>query len=134
MSFLRRKRLPDRLEGCLAAFRRVEHEVQSATAVLSKAAPTTRLPGLPLAEVLSEFEGHLGRARAGMEAWRAPELEQPWRDCDEGLERARALAERVRLDASPPPGFEALIGLLDGLSAPLEAFEGAEAAFRALRS
>jgi hypothetical protein len=133
VGILRRKRLPERLAACFAAFRRVERDVQEARAVLSKAAPTARLPGLPLAEVLSEFEERLGRAHAAMDAWRAPELEAPWRACAEGIARARAMGERVRLEAGAPAGFEALIGLLEELSAPLDVFEDAQRAFRGLR-
>ncbi len=71
--------------------------------------------------------------RAGMDSWRAPELEDVWRRADAGLEEALALAERVRTEAPEPGAFEGLIGLIGDLLAPLEPFASVDERFRELR-
>ena len=130
----RRRRLPERLEERRRAFEDLVPELERAKAALTESVPGTRLPGRPLAETLLEFEDGLAGVRAGMARWRAPELEDAWRRAQAGLERALALAERVRVDAPEPRGFEELIALVGELIAPLDAFAGVEERFRRLRA
>ena len=109
--------------------------VDRAMAALTEAVPSTRLPGRPLAEALAEFEEGLRQAKAGMGAWRRPTVEGEWQACDGAIEACLAMAERLRVAAPDPEGFEALIGTLDSLLAPLEeAFEAGTERFRALRT
>jgi hypothetical protein len=129
----RRRRLPDRLREPYAAFERIAPPLERAKADLTSSVPGTRLPGRPLAEALLGFEGGLRTVAEGMDAWRVPEVEDVWEAASDGLARAMALAERVRLDARPPDGFEGLIGLVGDLLAPLEAFAEAEERFGELR-
>ncbi len=68
-----------------------------------------------------------------MPGWHATELEHVWSACSRGLHDALALAERVRLGASAPAGFEELIGTIGDLLAPLDAFAAAAERFRDLR-
>jgi hypothetical protein len=128
-----RRRLPDHLAGALAALHALAPELERAKAALTESVPGTRLPGRPLAETLLEFEEGLRGVLGRMEAWRTPEVEDAWRRASEGLDRALALAERVRTEVAEPEGFEALIGLIGELLAPLEAFGEAEERFRELR-
>jgi hypothetical protein len=108
-------------------------DVDRAHAVLTEAAPSTRFAGRPLPDALLEFEEVLGSAQAGMDGWRVPELQEEWERCTEGLVTSLHLAERLRLEAPEIPGFETLIGTIDSLIAPLDAFVAAEERFRALR-
>ena len=130
---LRRKRLPAPLRDAHRAFSLVVEEVDRAHAVLTEAAPSTRFAGRPLPDALLEFEEALRSAQAGMERWRAPELQKEWERCAEGLATSLRLAERLRLEAPEIPGFETLIGTIDSLIAPLDAFVAAEERFRTLR-
>ena len=130
---LRRKRLPEHLEGPSRAFDDAVEPLERAKAALTESVPGTRLPGRPLAETLSEFEHGLGEVRAGMDAWRAPEVEAEWGACSVGLDEALRLAHRVRVEGAHPKGFEGLVGLIGDLLAPLDAFEPAAARFRELR-
>jgi hypothetical protein len=130
---LRRRRLPDHLEERRAAFEALVPELERAKDALTQSVPGTRLPGRPLAETLFEFEEGVRRVRAGMGAWRSPELEDVWRGADSGLADALALAERVRIEAPEPAAFEALVGLIGDLLAPLEPFASAAERFRELR-
>jgi hypothetical protein len=127
------RRRPRRLAPELEAFRAVLAHVQRAGDAMTRAVPTARLPGTPLAEALHAFEEELAAAEAGMPGWRAGELEDVWRVCAAALERARALAERLRLEADAPAGFEALIGTIGDVLSPLDAFDRAAERFREVR-
>ena len=127
------RRTPEDLRAPLEAFRVVVEHVERAKGSLTDAVPTTRLPGRPLAEALLEFEDALAAADAAMPAWRTEALEHAWGACESALAEARASARRVRLDADPPAGFEALIGTIGDLLAPLDAFADAADRFRELR-
>lgn len=130
----RRKRLPALLERAYAAFRATVGPLERGKAALTESVPGTRLPGRPLAETLLEFEEELREAEAGMASWRVPEIEEQWRGCDEAIRTCLEMSERLRLTAEMPVGFDALIGTIGDLMAPLEAFEDAERGFRALRA
>ena len=129
----RRKRLPPGLEDAHAAFLATVEPLERGKAALTESVPGTRLPGRPLAETRLTFEEGRHEADAGMAAWRVPELERQWLASDEAIRTCLGLAERLRLEAEMPVGFEALIGTIGDLMAPLEAFEGAERRFRSLR-
>jgi hypothetical protein len=127
------RRLPEDLRPALEGFRAVVQHVERAKQSMTDAVPTTRLPGRPLAEALLEFEDELGAAQAEMPRWRTDDLETEWRACECAIERARADAEELRLAAEAPAGFEALIGTIGDLLAPLEAFALVADRFRDLR-
>lgn len=106
--------------------------LERAKATMADAVPGSRLPGSPLAEALLGFETGLRDVRERMEGWRATEVEDVWRACSDALDESLARAERVRIRGEPPVGFEALVGLVSELLAPLEAFLDAGARFREL--
>ena len=130
---LRRKRLPAELQPAFDAFAAVVGHVERAKAALTESVPSTRFAGRPLVDSLFEFEGELAAAAEGMVSWRRPQVADAWAAAVEGLEAARRRAERLRLDAPDPGGFEGLLGLIGGLLAPLEAFVDARTAFSSLR-
>jgi hypothetical protein len=130
---LRRKRLPPELRDAFESFRVVVALVERGKDALTAAVPSTRTAGLPLPDALSEFEEDLRRARDRMNGWRRPEVEASWLDCAAAIDEALASAERLRVEAPEIPGFEGVIGALDGLLAPLDRFEEGFAAFRAAR-
>jgi len=129
----RRRRLPEDLAAAYQAFEAIVPPLERAKTALTESVPRTRLPGRSLAETLLEFEEGLREVAAGMDAWRAAEVEDAWLAASEGLTEARALAEQVRVEALPPAGFERLIGLIGDLIAPLEAFSAAADRFGELR-
>jgi len=130
---VRRRRLPEHLEGPARAFDDLLPPLERARAALTGSVPGTRLPGRPLAETLSEFEDGLREVREGMDAWRSPDLEPEWEACSRRLDEALEFADGVRTEGVHPDGFEGLIGLIGDLLAPLDAFERAAARFRELR-
>lgn len=130
----RRKRLPPGLQEAYERFRAAVEPLERGKAALTESVPGTRLPGRPLTDTLLEFEEGLREADAAMPAWRVPELEHEWLAGNEAIRDCLARAERLRLEAEGPVGFEALIGTIGDLMAPLEAFEAAERRFRSLRA
>jgi hypothetical protein len=130
----RRRRLPEHLRPAHEAFEAIVPPLERAKVALTRSVPGTRLPGRPLAETLLEFEQGLREVDAGMEGWRVPEVEDEWLAASSGLDEARGLAQRIRVEAPDPGGFEGLIGMIGDLLAPLEAFGRAEERFRGLRT
>jgi hypothetical protein len=120
-----RRRVPEDVARSLRAFEAIVPALDRARTALTASVPSTRLPGRPLAEALLEFDGALDEIAAGMDAWRAPDMEDVWIRCDRSLLEARRLAERVRTHAPTPEGFEGLIGVIGELLAPLDAFNDA---------
>lgn len=131
--FFRRRRLPSLLQASRRSFQDLLPGLEVAKSALIDSVPGTRLPGRPLAETLLEFEEGLRQVREQMETWRVPEVQDAWTRASEGLDEAIRQAERVRLSASAPAGFEGLIGLVGELMAPLDAFGEAAERFRDLR-
>ena len=130
---LRRKRLPDQLQGSLEHLREVVAEIDAAKDAMTGTVPSTRSPGTPLAEGILELEQRLKAAQALMAAWRHPDLEDEWRACDDGIGESLERAQRLREDPPELGGFEGLIWAVDQLLEPLEAFEAAAERFRTLR-
>ncbi len=130
---LRRRRLPEHLVAPFDTFRSSVEALGRGKAALTESVPGTRLPGRPLAETLVEFEGALREAAELQPGWRSPELEEQWRAAASALETCREDAERLRLEAEAPQGFEGLIGVVGDLMAPLDAFAAAAERFRELR-
>jgi hypothetical protein len=131
---LRRRRLPEDLRACVGAFREVVGHVERAADALTATIPTTRLPGRPLADALLVFEEELRAALEAMPGWRHPAVADAWTECRDALAEALSSAERLRLEAAHPPGFEELVGAVSDLLGPLDAFHGAAERFRGLRT
>jgi len=129
----RRKHLPAALEPAYAAFIATVEPLERGKAALTESVPGSRLPGRPLAETLLEFEDSLREAGELMPGWRVAEVEEEWRAADAAIGACRSMSERLRLEAEVPEGFEALIGTIGDLMAPLDAFGAVEERFRALR-
>ena len=130
---IRRKELPPELEPAFRGFGEVLDEIEPAKAALADVLPGTRRPGRPLNDALIEYRGGIDRARAGMAAWRRPELEAEWQACAEGLQLAQERATTLLGHADEPEGFEALLGTVQALIEPLDPFVGAAERFRSLR-
>jgi hypothetical protein len=129
----RRKRLPADLDPSLANLRAVVAEVEAAKRAMTGTVPSTRSAGTPLAEGILELEQRLTAAQELMPAWRHPDLEDEWRECDAGIRESLERVRRLREDPPELGGFEGLIWAVDRLLQPLEAFEAAADRFRSLR-
>jgi len=130
---LRRRRLPAHLEAAVRELRAIVATLDEAARALTACAPSSRLAGRPLAEGLGEFEGRLREALELMPRWRRTEVDSEWAMAEAALLEALGRAERLRTDGEEPVGFEALIGAIDHLVAPLEVFDDVAAAFKRFR-
>jgi hypothetical protein len=131
---IRRKELPPELQGAFRAFSAVVDAIEPAKAAVADVLPGTRLPGRPLHDALVEYRAGIERARAGMAAWRRPELQEEWQQCADGLETAADRAATLFGREDDPVGFERLLGTVQGLIEPLDPFVAAAERFRALRT
>ena len=129
----RRKRLPHDLEEPFQAFEGVLAEIEPAKQALTEVMPTTRMPGRPLPDALSEFTDRLERAGLAMPGWRRPQTEEAWTACAAGIDEALGHARRLREDAPDLGGFEGLIWAVESLLDPLDPFREAAERFRSLR-
>jgi hypothetical protein len=68
-----------------------------------------------------------------MPRWRTDDLDDAWVACERAIAEARSSAEELRLGAGAPVGFEALIGTIGDLLAPLDEFGAAADRFLDLR-
>ena len=131
---LRRKRLPAELVPVHEAFELVLEELEPAKVAITDALPGARMPGRPFHDALDAYERGLEGASDGMGAWRDPTVEDVWLACYAGLREALALTHRAREGAPDVIGFEAMLGLVEGLLDPLDPFAEAEDRFRRLRT
>ncbi len=129
----RRKPISADLRSVLSGLRRVVEEVEAAKQAMTGTVPSTRSAGTPLAEGILELEERLAAAQELMPAWRNPDLEAEWLECDAGIRESLERARTLREDPPELGGFEGLIWAVDQLLAPLEAFEAAAERFRTLR-
>jgi hypothetical protein len=126
----RRERDPD-ADRIRSAFAAVATHVDAAQRALLAAIPTSRDPGIPLAQALAGLGTHLADAEAAMPGWLGPATRAGWEACDAALTSARAEAERLRLEPDGL-GFEALNARVGDVLHPLETFADAERAIRRL--
>lgn len=115
------------------AFAAVAARLERAKEDLLRAIPAARAPGVPLAEALLAFRQGLDEAAEEMDGWRDPVVEGEWARCADGVARARAAEERLRL-SSPPLAHDALLFAIQDLIAPLEPFEDAARRFEEARA
>lgn len=124
MGFLRRKRDPA-FDDIRERFGRVAVHVDAAQRALLAAIPTARDEGVPLAQALAGFSQRLAEANGAMSSWHDERIAHEWTKCAEAVARARAEAERLRLEPVDL-GFEALNARVGDVLHPLEVFADVE--------
>ena len=129
MALFRRRRPDPALDEVRAAFGTVAAHVDAAQRSLLAAIPTSRDEGIPLAQALAAFNDNIGRAAAGMAAWREDRVLHEWTRCEDALRAAREEAERLRLEPRVLE-FEELNGRVGDVLHPLEEFADVERALR----
>ena len=121
-----RKRLKDPLpEEIRRAFSMAAGLVDEAQRALIAAVPTSRNPGVSLADALEAFLAALQTLERAMPAWRDDRVAHEWTKCSDGILQARDQAEALRrYDAELT--FEQLNARVGDILYPLEAFADAE--------
>jgi hypothetical protein len=116
-------------DGVRAAFDRVTSTVAAAQRALLAAIPTSRDPGIPLAQALAEFGKLLREAADAMPGWRGDHTVHEWTKCSDALARAQKEAASLRLEPGTL-GFERLNARVGDVLHPLETFAEVERAMR----
>lgn len=99
--------------------------VDEAQRALIAAVPTSRNPGVPLADALEAFLVAVRTLDGAMPAWRDDRVAHEWTKCSDGILQAREQAEMLqRLDVNLT--FEQLNARVGDVLYPLEAFADAE--------
>lgn len=122
---------PEDLRRAFGSFGATLADVEAAKATLVSVVPSGRVPGVPLAQALDGFELGLEAAAASMPGWRQPQVEEAWTACEAGLAAGARAAARLRR-SEPPTAYEALMGALEALLDPLDAFDDAVERFAGL--
>ena len=114
--------LPDTIRRAFAVAAGLVDEAQRA---LIAAVPTSRNPGVPLADALDAFIAVLGALDDAMPAWRDERLAHEWTKCSDGIGQSRDQAEALRQQDAELT-FEQLNSRVGDVLYPLEAFADAE--------
>jgi hypothetical protein len=99
--------------------------VEGAQRALIAAIPTSRDPGVPLAEALDAFLERLDEIVGTMQAWQDDRVAHEWTICAKGVHEARAQAELLRAEQTELT-FEQLNARVGDVLYPLEAFADVE--------
>jgi hypothetical protein len=125
-----RKRPKDTLPGDIRrAFSVAAGLVGEAQRALIAAVPTSRDPGMPLADALEAFLAALRNLDGAMPAWRDDRVAHEWTKCSDGIRESRIQAERLQKHDAELT-FEQLNARVGDVLYPLEAFADAECDLR----
>ena len=103
--------------------------VDQAQRALIAAVPTSRNPGMPLAQALDAFLAALRTLDGAMPAWRDDHVAHEWTKCSDGISESRIQAERLQKH-NVELTFEQLNAQIGDVLYPLEAFVDAERGLR----
>lgn len=130
MILRRRPDLPEELAGAWAAFADCAGVVEGGRRTLLSTLPTGRVEPAPVGVGLDAVAAAIDDARGWMGAWRDVGLDGAWRDCAGALAEAEAAIEEARHVAATTGELEDLLGAVEDVVAPLDAFADAERLWR----
>lgn len=104
--------------------------VEGGRRVLLSTLPIGRVEPAPIGVGIDALAQALDDAEGWMPSWRRPEVEGSWQDCAEALDEARSQLDTVRAVAATTDELEELLGAVEEVVAPLDAFADAERAWR----
>lgn len=126
----RRPDLPDERLAAWWSFLDAAEVIEGGRRILLGTLPTLRVAPTPIALGTAAMRRAIIDARTWMDAWRVDELAPEWDACAVALGEADgALAEVERLAATSDE-MDHVLGALQGVIDPLDAFADAERAFR----
>jgi hypothetical protein len=128
--FQRKPALPDELLPAWGAFLDCAEVIEGGRRLLLGTLPTGRVEPAPIGVGLDALDGAIDDARGWMPGWELPEVAGEWGDCHEALDEAQAAIPQVREVAATTGELEELLGSVEDVIAPLDAFADAERAFR----
>lgn len=128
--FRSRSPLPDRLHDAWWVFVDCAEVVETGRRHLLATLPKGRVEPAPVGIGLDAVAGAIEDARGWMGDWRVEELEDAWGDCVQAMHEAEEAIPHAREVAAATGELEDLLGAVEEVVAPLDAFADAEAAWR----
>jgi hypothetical protein len=127
----RRPPLPDDLHVAWWSFVDCAEVVEGGRRRLLATLPAGRVEPAPVGVGLDAVTAATADARAWMPRWRElPGLEEAWRGCAAALDEADAAVPAARAVAASTGELEELLGVVQEVIDPLDAFANAERAWR----
>jgi hypothetical protein len=128
--FRRKPDLPPDLHATWWSFLDCAEVIEGGRRVLLGVLPTGRVEPAPIAVGTDALRRAIGDARTWMPDWRLEELADDWQDCVDALEESEAALAEVDQVAGETRELEELLGSVQDVIEPLDAFADAERAFR----
>lgn len=128
--FRRKPPLPDHLHDAWWRFVDCAEVIEAGRRQLLGTLPTGRVEPAPIGVGLDAMAQTIEDAEDWMPGWRRDAVEDVWQDCEDALDQARQAIPEVREVAASPGELEDLLGALQGIIDPLDAFADAEGEWR----
>lgn len=128
--FSRKPPLPDDRHDAWWAFLDCAEVIEGGRRLLLGTLPTGRVEPAPIGVGIDALERAIQDARGWMDRWRLPDVEDEWADCHAALDDAERAVPELRAVAATTRELEELLGAVEEVVAPLDAFADAERAFR----
>jgi hypothetical protein len=130
MVFRRKPDLPTDLHDAWWSFLDCAEVIEGGRRVLLGVLPTGRVEPAPIAVGTDALRRAIGDAREWMPRWQLAELAGDWRDCIAALDESEAALAEVDQVAGETRELEELLGSVQDVIEPLDAFADAEREFR----
>ncbi|MBW3658265.1 MAG: hypothetical protein KY457_06480 [Actinobacteria bacterium] len=128
--FSKKLPLPDAYHDAWWAFLDCAEVIEGGRRLLLGTLPTGRVEPAPIGVGLDALARAIDDARGWMDRWRLEELAGEWEDCHDALHESQVAIPVVREVAATTGELEELLGAVEDVVAPLDAFADAERAFR----
>lgn len=128
--FSRKPDLPPELHDAWWAFLDCAEVIEGGRRILLGTLPTGRVEPAPVAVGVDALRRALEDARVWMDRWRIDELGDEWGDCHEAMDESESNLDMVLEVAATTGELEELLGAVEEVVAPLDAFADAEREWR----
>jgi hypothetical protein len=129
----RRKQVPSHLNDQWTAFASQAERVENARQALLGCLPVGRVDPAPIPVGLDLLRDELVEVRGELERWRAEPVEAHWQACASAIAEALDHIEPARATAARTDELEVLLEAVTDVVEPLDVWQDAEHAWRALR-
>lgn len=128
--FRRRPPLPEHLHDAWWSFVDCAEVIETGRRQLLATLPKGRVEPAPVGVGLDAVAGAIEDARRWMRSWRIEELQDVWQDCIRAMDEAEDAIPHAREVAAATGELEELLGAVEEVVAPLDAFADAERVWR----
>ena len=108
--------------------------MENARQALLGCLPVGRVDPAPIPVGLDLLRDELLAVRSELERWRAAPVEEQWRACSDAIDEALDHVEPTRQTAERTSELEVLLDAITDVVLPLDVWQDAEHAWRALRT